>query len=221
MEEVLIAAGTRLNQPKTVFNENADEYDRWFDENEQVYQFEIQALRRFIPEKRFGLEIGVGTGRFSIPLGISIGVDPAAAMAQIAKARGISVVQAKGEGLPFRENLFDFALMVTVICFVKNVPRLLHEARRVLKKKGRIVIGFIDRESILGRLYESRKYAHKFFREAHFFSVPEVTAMVRQAGFSGMQFSQAIFGLPGDGTPAGQVRDGYGDGAFVVLSATK
>ena len=203
----------------TSFNDNAEEYDRWFDRNTQIYQTEIEALRRFVPNKGFGLEIGVGTGRFSIPLGIAIGVDPAAAMARIAKTKNVSVVLAEGEHLPFREGQFDFALMVTVICFVKNVPQLLREARRVLKKGGRIVIGFVDRESVLGRLYESRKDTRKFYQEAHFFSVPEVTAMVQKAGFAEIYFGQAIFGLPGNDVAAGQVRDGYGEGAFVVLSA--
>ena len=121
----------------TVFDRNADEYDRWFDENEKIYQAEIRVLQKFIPEKGLGLEIGVGTGRFSVPFQIRIGVDPAAAMAQIAKARGIAVIQAKGECLPFRENRFDFALMVTTLCFVRDVPQVLLEVpESTPKKKG-------------------------------------------------------------------------------------
>lgn len=68
-----------------------------------------------------GLEVGVGTGRFSIPLGIGIGVEPSRAMAEIAHQRGIRVVQAPGERLPFRTEQFDFALLLTVICFVDSL----------------------------------------------------------------------------------------------------
>ena len=32
-----------------------------------------------------------------------------------------------------------------------------------------MIIGFIDRDSVLGRFYESRKNANKFYREAQFF----------------------------------------------------
>jgi len=33
------------------FDNQAMEYDRWFDENLYIYQSEIEAKRRFIPDK--------------------------------------------------------------------------------------------------------------------------------------------------------------------------
>lgn len=205
----------------SVFEKHADEYDRWFDENEQTYQAEVSALRRFVPTTGFGIEIGAGTGRFSIPFGIQIGVEPSRSMAQIAKTRNISTCQAIGEYLPFRDNQFDFALLVTVICFVKDVAKLLHEVARVIKLGGKVIIGFIDRDSTLGQLYESRKDTDKFYKEAHFYSVPEIATLVCQVGFGEVQFCQTIFGLPSNSTTAYQVHDGYGEGAFVALSAIK
>jgi len=53
-----------------------------------------------------GLEVGVSTGRFAVPLGIRIGVEPANAMAEIARKRGIEVYDAKGEKLPFDDESF-------------------------------------------------------------------------------------------------------------------
>lgn len=205
----------------SVFEKHADEYDRWFDENEQIYQAEVSALRRFVPTTGFGIEIGAGTGRFSIPFGIRIGVEPSRSMAQIAKARNISICQAIGEYLPFRDNQFAFALLVTVICFVKDVPKLLREVARVIKVGGKVIIGFIDRDSTLGQLYESRKDTDKFYKEAYFYSAQEIAALVRQVGFRELQFCQTIFGLPSNDTTAYQVRDGYGEGAFVAISAIK
>ena len=204
-----------------LFDKYADEYDRWFDANERIYQAEVNALRKLVPRSGFGVEIGVGTGRFSVPFGIRIGIDPARSMAQIAKARDISVCQALGECLPFSDCQFDFALLVTVICFVSNVTALLREARRVLKPGGQVVVGFIDRNSALGQLYESRKDTDKFYREAHFHIVREIADRVAEAGFDARSFSQTLFGIPGDKASAYQVRDGYGEGAFVVLSAVE
>lgn len=205
----------------SVFERHADEYDRWFDENEQSYQAEVSALRRLVPAAGFGIEIGAGTGRFSVPFGIRIGVEPSKNMAQIAKARNIAICRAAGEHLPFCDNQFDFVLLVTVICFVKDVARLLREIKRVIKVGGEIIIGFIDRESALGRLYESRKDTDKFYKEAHFYSVPEVAALVHEMGFGELRFCQTIFGLPNDDETAYEVRDGYGEGAFVAIRATK
>lgn len=205
----------------SVFEKHADEYDHWFDENEQIYQAEVDALRRFVPTTGLGIEIGAGTGRFSIPFGIRIGVEPSRSMAQIAKARNISICQAIGEYLPFRDNQFDFALLVTVICFVRDVAELLREVARVIKAGGKVIIGFIDRDSTLGQLYESRKDTDKFYQEAHFYSTQEIATLVRQVGFRELQFCQTIFGLPSNDATAYQVRDGYGEGAFVAIGAIK
>ena len=221
---LLFPTATRVAWPRdgvSVFDKHANEYDRWFDKNEQIYQAEVSALRRLVPTTGFGTEIGAGTGRFSIPFGIRIGVEPSRSMAQIAKARDISICQAVGEHLPFRDNQFDFALLVTVICFVKDVAQLFYEIKRVVKVGGKVIIGFIDRDSALGQLYESRKNTDKFYKEAHFYPVPEIAALICQVGFGELQFCQTILGLPSNAPTTYQVRDGYGEGAFVVIGATK
>ena len=48
----------------------------------------------------------------------------------------------------------------------------------------------------------------------------DLIALVQKAGFAEIRFSQAIFNLSGDDASVWQVHDGYGNGAFVVLSAT-
>ncbi len=210
-----------MMQGVLVFDQHSQGYDRWFDEHETLYQSEVNALRRFVPHSGCGIEIGVGTGRFSAPFGIRLGVEPGRSMARIARGRGIAVCQAMGEQLPFRDNQFDFALLVTVVCFVNSVPILLQEIRRALKPGGRIVLGFIDRNSALGQVYEAHKATDKFYRVARFYSVAEIADMVRQVGFGAMQFCQTIFGIPGDAPAAEPIREGCGEGAFVVLSAEK
>lgn len=203
-----------------VFDQRAAEYDRWFDEHTQSYQAEIDALRRLMPATGLGVEIGAGTGRFSVPFGIRIGVEPARGMAQFAQRRGMLVCRALGEQLPFRDQYFDFALLVTVVCFVPDVPALLREAKRVVKTGGKVIVGFIDKESALGKVYQSLKESDPFYKEAHFYSVPEMIAFLHQGGFGELQFCQTILGLPGDDPALYQVRDGYGEGAFVAISAT-
>lgn len=72
-----------------VFEESAQEYDEWFERHGFAYQSELAAIKTFIPKEGRGLEIGVGTGRFAVPLGIKVGVEPAKAMAAIARKRGM------------------------------------------------------------------------------------------------------------------------------------
>ena len=68
-----------------IFEKAAPAYDAWFDRHRPVYESELMALKRFLPAPGGGLEIGVGTGRFAVPLGIQMGVEPAKAMAVMAQ----------------------------------------------------------------------------------------------------------------------------------------
>ncbi len=214
------------------FNENVAEYDRWFDENRQVYRAELEAVRRFLPREGHGLEVGVGTGRFAAPLGVAVGVDPAPNMVTAARARGIEAHQAFGEDLPFADASFDYVLMVTVDPFVRDLGRVLAEAWRVLKPEGHLIVGMIDRESDLGRAYEANKDTDKFYRHATFRSVREMLESLQQAGFAVLGTCQTVLGTLRGPLDTGQVEiafpsdafevhDGYGQGAFVVIDAYK
>jgi ubiquinone/menaquinone biosynthesis C-methylase UbiE len=204
-----------------VFEKFAEEYDQWFDSNRFIYESEIIALKQFVPQEGKGLEIGVGTGRFAVPLGINIGIEPARAMANIALKRGIEVCEAKAEELPFGSETFDFVLIVTTLCFLENPFRAIQEVKRVLKPGGFIIIGMIDKESQLGKIYESRKKDSKFYRFAHFHSVREVSEWLKSLKYDHIKTCQTIFKSLKDITSVEPVKKGYGEGGFVVISARK
>ncbi len=204
-----------------VFEEHALEYDRWFEENKFAYESEILALKRLISEKRLGLEVGVGTGRFAAPLGIEVGVEPARAMAKIARKRGIEVYMARAEELPFKDLSFEVVLMVVTICFVQDPLKALREARRVLRPGGRLVIGIIDRESFLGQIYEAKKEESVFYRVARFYSAGEIVGWLKDLGFEKIEIYQTIFDNPEKINTLEPLKGGYGEGGFVVISAKK
>src|SRR5438445_13302667 len=114
------------------FERHADEYDAWFDRNAGLYEAELHTIKAALPASGCGLEIGVGTGRFAATLGIRTGLDPSA-MAAIARTRGVEVTIGKAELLPFAAEEFDYALMVTTICFVDDLGAAFREAARMLK----------------------------------------------------------------------------------------
>ena len=126
-----------------VFNKFYKKYDDWYDENKFIFLSELEAVRKVIPEEGKGLEIGVGSGRFASALNIEYGVDPSINMLKLAKARGVVVATGFGEELPFKDNSFDYAAILTTLSFVKNVSKVFYEAKRVVKKSGYIISGII------------------------------------------------------------------------------
>ena len=205
----------------TVFNHSALEYDNWFVRNEMAYRSELAAVKAFLPLSGRGLEIGVGTGRFAAPLGIEVGVEPARAMAAIARKRGIKVLEAYAEELPFKNGSFDFALMVTVLCFLADSFQVLREATRVLKPEGSLIIGMIDRDSPLGRSYEARKEKSKFYRQAKFNPVGQILKWLKDLGYADLKTCQTIFQDSATIKVPQPVNDGHGEGVFVVIAGGK
>jgi SAM-dependent methyltransferase len=203
------------------FEEHPILYEDWFERNRFAYESELLAVKTQLPEGGRGLEIGVGSGRFAAPLGIKIGVEPAVAMGEMAGNRGIEVVGGVAEALPFKECEFEFALMVTAVCFLDNTEASLKEAYRVVKPNGSLVIGFIDKESPIGKSYLRRRHKSIFYGIATFYSVAEVTNYLKKAGFRDFGFSQTIFRPLKEIMSIEPIKEGYGEGSFVVIRARR
>jgi len=205
--------------PKTEpFDKHGDRYDEWFEKNRDVYRAELEAIRRLIPSPAVkGLEVGVGSGRFAAPLGIQFGVEPSEKMAAKAEKRGIRVFRGVAENLPFSDCEFDLVLMVTTICFVDDVLKSFTEVFRVLKPGGCIIVGFIDRESELGKQYDDRRKTSVFYKDAAFFTAQEVCKYLTDAGFADLAFRQTV--IPEEAPEA--IQNGFGKGAFVAARGMK
>jgi ubiquinone/menaquinone biosynthesis C-methylase UbiE len=204
-----------------VFETFHKRYDEWFTRHKWVYRSEIEVLGRLVPRGGLGFEVGVGTGRFATPFKVALGLDPSRAMASLAKKKGIEVVCGVGENVSFAAETFDFVLLVTTICFVKNPRTTLKEARRVLKDHGSVIVGLVDKDSSLGNSYESRKEASVFYRRATFYSVNQVRSWLTELSFEDLVTYQTIFRPLESIERVEPVREGYGQGGFVALKATK
>jgi ubiquinone/menaquinone biosynthesis C-methylase UbiE len=173
-----------------IFDSNVEKYELWYENHKSEYLAEIEALKKVIPKKGKGLEVGVGTGRFASMLGIEFGIDPSEKMLEIAKKRGIKTFNCEGENLPFEDESFDFIAIIITICFVKNPLKVISEAKRVLRENGKIIIGIIDKNSFLGREYQNKESV--FYKVAHFFSTEEIDNMLFENGFKNIEHNQAL-----------------------------
>lgn len=204
----------------SVFDKNAKEYDEWFEKHPAVFESELNALKGHVPQTGTGLEVGVGTGRFTKALGVQFGVEPAAAMRVVAQSRGVNVVDGVAEKLPHPDGSFDFVLFVTTLCFVRDPLQALKEAHRVLKPDGLIVVGIVDKNSPLGTRY-SKSTTNAYYRFARFIAASELETWLIQVGFKELQSSQTLMTDPEILHKSELSKSGYGEGGFVVFSGTK
>jgi len=175
---------------RRVFEDFAGDYDHWYNEHNNTYQAQLRMLRKALPDHARGLEVGVGSGRFAVPLGIHCGIDPSRELVLIAKQRGIEVVRGEGEHLPYRAGTFDYVLMMTVICFLDDATAVFHEVYRVLGPGGILVVGFIEKDGEIYRIYQHESTKGRFLRFAKFWTIEEVNGFFKDAGFAQVLLSK-------------------------------
>lgn len=170
--------------PLDVFEEYAEDYDRWFDEHRDEYLGELARIRAVLPPlDAVAVEVGVGSGRFAAPLGVALGVEPSQALGRMGRRRGIDVVRGRAEALPIRNESCSSALLITVICFLNDPVPAFNELHRILVPGGFLVVAFIERG---GRIHQSSLREGgkgRFLSRARFYSPDEVRALLEGAGF--------------------------------------
>jgi ubiquinone/menaquinone biosynthesis C-methylase UbiE len=166
------------------------------------------------------LEIGAGTGRFAFPLGVKLGLEPAKAMAKLAKKRGIEMILGVAETLPFKNQSFDLVLIITALSFFDHPLQGLEEALRVLKPDGQLLAGIIDRSCLQIRSFESTENG-RFSSQENFLSATEVSEWLSELGFENIEICQTIFKKPEHIKEIESPESGHGKGIFVVFSARK
>lgn len=201
-----------------LFGPNADLYEDWFQKNPYLFQSELAAIRQLIPTTGTGIEIGAGTGIFAQALGVRFGIEPSLPMRLKALERGVQVIEGIAEDLPVPEESFDFAVMITVDCFLTDVLQAFKEVARILSPGGCFVIAFIDRASPLGEIYEQKRHDSPFYRQARFHSAEEIRQYLTAAGFVIVDERQTVYRIENE---LQEVRRGTGEGVFGVIRAEK
>ncbi len=199
------------------FERYTDRYERWFEKNKNLYLSEVRLLKKLLEGIEFkkALEVGIGTGRFAVPLGIQYGIDPSEAMLKIARRRGLKVARGIAEKLPVKSSSVELVLMVTTVCFVDDPVKALKEVERILTPGGYFLIGFVERDSFLGKLYERKKEKSPFYGIATFYSARGVIEMVEKyTSLRLIKSAQTLFGTENKPYP---VEEGFGKGGFVGL----
>jgi SAM-dependent methyltransferase len=209
----------------SLFDSLATAYDTWFeDEGKLIFPIEVAALRvvlSLLP--RPWLEVGVGSGRFAEALGIGTGIDPSVRLLEMAKSRGITVFQGRGEEQFFKRGSFGTAFLIVTLCFLDSPAAVLREIHRILKPTGKTVLGLVLRESLWGKFYESKKQeGHRFYKHATFYSNQEVESLLTEAGFVIERVVSTLFQKLGEVRGMEAPKEGYHtDAGFTIIVAGK
>ncbi len=120
-------------------------YHRFLDESE------LSIARPYCEGKRV-LEVGCGTGLLLAPLAevaeSAVGIDLSEGMLAKAKERGLTVKQASATSLPFSDSSFDTVVSFKVLAHVEEIQKALHEAVRVTRPGGHLVLEFYNKHSV-------------------------------------------------------------------------
>jgi ubiquinone/menaquinone biosynthesis C-methylase UbiE len=173
-QEAAAGGGQRERaQVRKVYETIADEYDERIPGNGVVDEIFTDSEINFVLSKvRPGdelLDMGCGTGRFTIPLAERVksvsGLDLSAAMLATARKkladRGLSADLREGDmaALPFPDASFDVVVSMLAMMHIPREDRqqVFHEVARVLKPGGRLVIGV--KNSVFERMFKGDRFA--------------------------------------------------------------
>ncbi len=104
------------------------------------------------------LDAGCGPGLFSkhfVSNNSVIGVDFSYNMLVLAREKGIHCVQADLLKLPLRTNSFDFIFCIETVQYFEDCGQLVTELSEALKKEGKLVLSFLNAESVARNVYRN------------------------------------------------------------------
>ena len=117
-----------------------------YDETRSASPSVLGALREALggaPGRRLA-DIGGGTGNYALALKAEgwdpVVIDRSVEMLARAAAKGLQTVEADAQRLPFADESFDAATMISMLHHVEDRGVALAEARRILKPRGQLVL---------------------------------------------------------------------------------
>lgn len=166
----------------------AAHYEAWYETPEGRRADELEKavlghLLQAFPRPDSVLEIGCGTAHFTRWLNdqglAAVGLDLSAAMlAQARTLDGVHLARGDAYKLPFADDAFDLAALVTTLEFLERPQEMLAEALRVARRG--VVLGVLNRWSLLGL---QRRLAGLFrptvYDAARFYGVGELRWLLR------------------------------------------
>lgn len=210
-EEILSSVqpndSTQKHAVRSAFGALAPVYDTWYQTplGKYVWTVEVAAVHAMLPPKVNGVvvDIGVGTG-MSLPLlqpfsSQIVGLDNTWQMVNIAYQKNqenqeVHLVIGDGENLPFRRNVADFIMGMTVLEFVPNPDNFLQEVQAFLQPKGWLVLGVLTSTNLWALERRIRSFVQPdVFSHAQFPSPWQLIRRLYRNGFHRVRYRGAVY----------------------------
>lgn len=228
------------------FDEHANEYDTWFLDNQQVLASEVALIARMLsPNPGRVLSVGCGSGLFEMLLrrqGIAVdfGIEPAEAMAAVARKRGMQVRPGTAEEADFGRAEYDTVLFNGTPSYIRDLARAFRKAHAALRPGGHVVVADVPKESSYALLYvlgsqlgdwshpllegvrPRHVYPLQFARAARWRTTPEKLSLLEVAGFGRFELAQTLTRHPVySDEKLEEPVEGYDRGDYVAIRAER
>lgn len=228
------------------FDQYASLYDAWFLDNRNVLYSEVNLVASAIKGAKRVLSVGCGSGLFEKIMreerGIEVvdGIEPSSGMAEIARLRGMNVVEATAEDASFGNGEYDLILFNGCPSYISDLPSVVRKAYEALPAGGRIVLVDVPKESSYGMMYNLAKavgtwnhpllngvyppnpYPIEFVNIANWRTNAEKAELLENVGFRNLTFSQTLTAHPlYSNNVEEQPSEGCDRGDYVALTGYK
>lgn len=228
------------------FDQYAKEYDFWFLDNENVLESEARLVASVCLGGKNILSIGCGSGLFEkilrehFDINITEGVEPSSSMAEIARHRGMNVIEATAEKFDYPAGKYDTILFNGCPSYITDLDKVVRKVYDALPEGGRIILIDVPKESSYGLLYNLAKsvgtwdhpllegtfprnpYPIQLVNAASWRTTAEKTELLEKAGFRNLKYAQTLTTLPlySNDKPE-EPSEGHDKGDYVAITAYK
>lgn len=148
----------------TYWNNDAANYDKRAKKSHKAYQAIIKLIKNEISAGMDVLDMGTGTGEVPINICDDVksinAIDFSPEMIQIAQTKAdkngnknINFLVKDSSHLNYKDNSFDVILIINLLHIVPNPENIINEAKRLIKKDGKIIIAsFLNDENLKSKL---------------------------------------------------------------------
>jgi len=146
---------------------------------------------RFIPHGKI-LDFGCGSGEvlhiFRNMGWSAYGVEIDESAAEFARSRGLDVFHEDLKSIHFPDNHFDVIRMRSVLEHLHDVPAILDEFYRILKKGGQLLLIVPNIDSLEFKLFREKWYSLDIPRHIYHFSIKSLKNLLEKFRFHDLSF---------------------------------